>query len=102
MGEQCVLLTIDEGAPFAAESGVLLAYLVERIANVSKNLELVEKDRRLRRPGARVAEQLPHVYHRKPHSADLALRRKTGRTRPWSAPSDFPRRTRPAIADAGR
>src|SRR5450631_3205507 len=60
-----VLLALDEAPVFAAEAAVFgLAHLVERLAEMAHDVELVEQDRRLRRPVLRdVAERLPHVHH---------------------------------------
>ncbi len=78
MSEQGVLLALDERAAFAAEPRVfLLAHLVERIAEVTQDVELVEQDRRLGSvPGGRVAERLPHVHDRKTHPAGLLFPEK--------------------------
>ena len=44
---------------------LVLAHLVERLAEVAQDVELVEQDGRLRGVlGGRVAERLPHVHHR--------------------------------------
>src|SRR5258708_4549937 len=60
-----VLLALDEAPISAAEAGVFgLAYLVERLAEMAHDVELVEQDRRLRRFVLRDgAERLPHVHH---------------------------------------
>jgi hypothetical protein len=49
-----------------------LAYAIERFAQMTHDVELVEQDRGLRRlvPGD-VAERLPHVHHGKPDLAAL-------------------------------
>src|SRR6202790_3948809 len=60
-----VLLALDEAPISAAEAGVFgLAHLVECLAEMAHDVELVEQDRRLRRFVLRdVAERLPHVHH---------------------------------------
>src|ERR1700719_738551 len=60
-----VLLALDEAPISAAEAGVFgLAHLVECLAEMADDVELVEQDRRLRRFVLRdVAERLPHVHH---------------------------------------
>src|SRR3984885_2230980 len=63
--QQRVFLTLDEASFLAAETGVLgLAHLVERLAEMAQDVELVEQDRGLRRlfPGD-VAERFPHVHY---------------------------------------
>src|ERR1700675_3120725 len=68
-----VLLALDEAPTLAAEAGVFgLAHLVERLAEMAHDVELVEQDRRLRRFVLRdVAERLPHVHHGEPDFAAL-------------------------------
>lgn len=69
--QQGVFLALDEAPVLAAQPGVFgLAHLVERLAEVAHDVELVEQDRGLRR-GRRggVAERLPHVHD---GEADLA------------------------------
>ncbi len=80
MGEQGVLLALDEGAPFAAEPGVfLLAHLVERLPEVAQHVELVEQDRRLGgMPRGRVSERLPQIHHRETYLAGLLFPEKPG------------------------
>src|ERR1017187_1621267 len=60
-----VLLALDEAPISAAEAGIFgLAHLVERLAEMAHDVELVEQDRRLRRFVLRDgAERLPHVHH---------------------------------------
>src|SRR4030081_1585978 len=60
-----VLLALDEAPLSATEAGRFgLAPLVERLAEMAHDVELVEQDRRLRRFVLRdVAERLPHVHH---------------------------------------
>src|SRR6202051_258378 len=60
-----VLLALDEAPIFAAEAGVFgFAHLVECLAEMAHDVELVEQDRLLRRFVLRdVAERLPHVHH---------------------------------------
>src|SRR5580692_11254605 len=60
-----VFLALDEAPISAAEAGVFgLAHLVECLAEMAHDVELVEQDRRLRRFVLRdVAERLPHVHH---------------------------------------
>ena len=71
--EQRVLLALDEAPILAAEPRVLaLAHLVERLAQVAHDVELVEQDRRLRRVRrGRVAKRLPHVHHRQANALGL-------------------------------
>jgi hypothetical protein len=56
---------LDEAPILAAEAGVFgLAHLIERLAEMADDVELVEQDRGLRRFVLRdVAERLPHVHH---------------------------------------
>jgi len=73
--EQGVLLTLDVAPLFARESGVLaLAYLIQRLAQVAHDVELVEQDGRLRRllPG-RITKGLPHVHHRQANAPALLV-----------------------------
>src|SRR5665213_2583704 len=77
MRQQRVFLSLDELPVFPAQSPVFgLADLVDRLAQVSQDVKLVEKNRGLRSVGGlggRGAKRLPHVHHRQ---ADfLALRR---------------------------
>src|ERR1700676_2937870 len=60
-----VLLALDESPISAAEAGIFgLAHLIERLAEMAHDVELVEQNRRLRRFVLRdVAERLPHVHH---------------------------------------
>jgi hypothetical protein len=70
MREQVYFWPLMKRAILAAEARVFgLAYLVERVAQMAHDVELVEQDRRLRcvRRG-RVAKRLPHVHHRQTHS----------------------------------
>lgn len=75
--EQRVLLTLDEASALARQSLVLaLAHLVEGLAEVADDVELVEQDVSLRRVlglERRRAERLPHVHHSQPDA--LAHRR---------------------------
>ncbi len=73
--EQRVLLALDVAAILAAESAVLgLAHRVERISQMTHDVELVEQDRRLRRTRyGRVAKRLPHVHHRQANAPGLLL-----------------------------
>src|SRR4030081_1745800 len=68
-----VLLALDEAPLSATEAGRFgLAPLVERLAEMAHDVELVEQDRRLRRFVPRdVAEGLPHVHHGEPDFAAL-------------------------------
>src|ERR1017187_10381169 len=63
MREQRIFLPLDERAILAAQSRVLkLAHLVERLAEVSDDVKLVEQNRCLRGVlSSRVAKRLPHV-----------------------------------------
>src|SRR6266566_485097 len=58
-------MALDEAPISAAETGVFgLANLVERLAEMTNDVELVEQDRRLRGFVFRgVAEGLPHIHH---------------------------------------
>src|SRR5437879_8336370 len=60
-----VFLALDEASISAAEAGVFgLAHLVERLAEMAHDVELVEQNRCLRRfVFGDVAERLPHVHH---------------------------------------
>src|ERR1700716_2368203 len=71
--QQGVFVALDEAPVLAAETGVFgLAHLVERLAEMAHDVELVEQDRRLRRGGHRgVAERLPHVHHRQTKAVAL-------------------------------
>ena len=79
VGQQRVLLTLDEAAIVADQPGVLgLAHLVERLAEVAQDMKLVEQDGRLRRMrGRRIAERPPHVHQRQPDPAALGLAQPT-------------------------
>src|SRR5271163_1784874 len=72
--QQRVLLALDEAPVLAADAGVFrLAHLVERLPEMTHDVELVEQDRGLRRHFHRhVPERLPHVHHDEPDSAALA------------------------------
>ena len=64
--QQGVLLSLDIAPVFAGQPGVLaLAHLIERLAQVTHDMELVEQDRRLRHlvVGHR-AKRFPHVHRR--------------------------------------
>ena len=66
MRQQGVLLALDVAPFLTGQSGVLaLAYLIERLSEVTQDVELVEQDRRLRCPLIRDrAKRFPHVHHR--------------------------------------
>src|SRR5215467_5289050 len=66
--QQIVLLALDEAPILAAEAGVFgLAHLIERLAEMAHDVELVEQDRGLWRFILRdIAERLPHVHHGEP------------------------------------
>ena len=73
--EQRVLLTLDVASIPTAESPILgLAHLVERLAQMTHDVELVEENRRLRGTFVRhVAKWLPHVHHRQANAFGLLL-----------------------------
>ncbi len=75
MRQQRVLLALDVAPILAAEAGILgFAYLVERLAQVAHDVELVEQNRRLRRSIVRrVAKRLPHVHHRQADARGFPL-----------------------------
>lgn len=74
-GEQRVLLTLDEATVLAGQPGVLrFADLIESLAQVTYDVELVEQDRGLRRVGfGGVAKRLPHVHQGELDAAALRL-----------------------------
>jgi len=65
VGQQRVLLPLDELAALAGKAGILaLAHLVQRIAQMAHDMEFIEEDLRLRRvPDRRDPERLPHIHH---------------------------------------
>ena len=71
--EQRVFLPLDEASTFAVKPRVFgLTDLVERLAQMTHDVELVEQHCRLRCPFARrVAERLPHIHHRQANAAAL-------------------------------
>jgi hypothetical protein len=71
--EERVLLALDEAALLAGKAGILaLAYLVERVAQVAQDVELVEQDGGLRGiRGGDLAKRLPHVHHRQAEAFGL-------------------------------
>ncbi len=73
--KQRVLLALDVAPILATEPPVLgLAYLVEHLAQVPHDVELVEQDRCLRRVrGSRVAKRLPRIHHRQANGCCLPL-----------------------------
>src|SRR5271167_2112610 len=72
--QQGVLLALDDAAILAAQPGVLaLSHLVQSLAEMAHDVELVEQNAGLRSvPAGGVAKGLPHVHHRQPHA--LAFR----------------------------
>jgi len=64
MRQQRVFLSLDELALLALKSRVLLlAHLVERLAQVSDHMELVEQNRCLRGVASRrITKGFPHVH----------------------------------------
>src|SRR5882724_4532231 len=66
--EQRVLLSFDEAALCSRETRVFaLAHLVQRLAQVAHDVELVKEDRRLRGAAVRhLAKRLPHVHDGQP------------------------------------
>jgi len=73
--QQRVLLALDEASVPAREPRVLgLAHLVERLAEVAYDVELVEENRRLRCVRVRgIAKRLPHVHHRQANATALLV-----------------------------
>ena len=73
--EQRVLLALDVAPFLASESGVLaLAHLIERLAQVAQDVELVEQDRCLRRFFlGHGAKRFPHVHHRQADACGLGF-----------------------------
>ena len=66
MRQQRLLLAFDERARLALQARVfLLSDLVERLAEMSEDVELVEQDGRLRRVAVGGgAKRFPHIHHR--------------------------------------
>src|SRR5882672_5312203 len=79
MRQQCVLLSLDELPIPATESGVfLLAYLVERLAQMPQDVKLVEQNSCLWRVAVRgVAKRLPHIHHGQAQLASLGFAEKS-------------------------
>ena len=73
--KQRVLLALDVASILATESAVLgLAHLVERIAQMAHDVELVVQDRCLRGTRLRhVEKRLPHVHYRQANAPGLLL-----------------------------
>jgi len=69
VGEQRVLLPLDEPALAPRDAGVLaLADLIEGVAEMTQDMELVEQDAGLRSVArGREPEGLPHVHDGEPH-----------------------------------
>ncbi len=74
VGEQGVFLPLDEPTLPARHAGVLaLAHLVERLAQMAQDVELVEQDAHLRGVvGSREPKGLPHIHHRELDARGLA------------------------------
>src|SRR3972149_4699931 len=74
MGQQGVLLALDEPALPPGHAGVLaLAHLVEGVAQMAQDVELVEQDAGLRGvPRGGQAKGLPHVHDGEPNPRRLA------------------------------
>src|ERR1700730_3711595 len=79
MRQQCILLSLDELPVPATEPGVfLLAYPVERLAQMPQDVKLVEQNSGLRRVAIRrVAERLPHIHHGQAQLASLGFAQKS-------------------------
>src|SRR5271157_597899 len=65
--QQGIFLALDVAALFPRQPRILLlAHMIERLAQMAHDVELVEQDRGLRRRrGGGVAKRLPHVHHGK-------------------------------------
>src|ERR1017187_4500551 len=73
--EQGVFLALDEAAILTAEAGVFgLTHLVERVAEMAHDVELVEQNRGLwRMRMRRKPEWLPHIHDRQAKEGTLLL-----------------------------
>ena len=73
--EQGVLLPLDEAALLSREARVFaLAHLVQRLAQMAHDVELVEEDRRLRGvAGGGIAKRFPHVHDGQPDMLSFPL-----------------------------
>src|SRR5947207_15775259 len=73
--QQRIFLALDEAALLSRQARVLaLSHLIESLAQVTNDVELVEQDRRLRRVRiGGVAKRLPHVHHGEPEALALLL-----------------------------
>ncbi len=76
--EQRVLLALDEAPIMALQPCVFaLSHLVQRLAQVTHDVKLVEQDRRLRRSRVRcIAKRLPPIHHREPDTRGVPLAKR--------------------------